>query len=271
MTKLVYIGGYGHSGSTLLEYLMTASPAVMACGEVASCIREGTRKRERCTCGRGADKCPAWSFFYSPSSSSITWTHARLLLTLVQQVGGNYSAIVDSSKTAWGSLSVPFRLKRKFGSEFILVHLMREPTAVCWSVLKQKDRRANRDGLRLRHYTLRCGWVVLGWWLANLSCDLFGMIYPRHYLRLRYEDLAHSPAEALRTLFERLLPGTRWCSDEIGTRDNRHQLYGNKIRLRPLSIADVREDLKWKFEMPAEYSRIVLLLSYLLRLRYGYN
>ena len=26
MTKLVYIGGYGHSGSTLLEYLLAASP-----------------------------------------------------------------------------------------------------------------------------------------------------------------------------------------------------------------------------------------------------
>jgi hypothetical protein len=189
----------------------------------------------------------------------------------MQQVDGRYSAIVDSSKTAWGSLTTPFRLKRKLGSEFMLVHLMREPTAVCWSVLKQKNLRANREGRRLHHYMLRCSWIVLGWWLANLSCDLFGIIYPRHYVRLRYEDLARSPAEALGTLFERLLPDVRWGSDGSGGRDNRHQLYGNKIRRRHITIEHVQEDLKWKVEMPSEYSRVVLPLSYLLRLRYGYS
>ena len=40
MTKLVYIGGYGHSGSTLLEYLLAASAEVIACGEVASVLHE---------------------------------------------------------------------------------------------------------------------------------------------------------------------------------------------------------------------------------------
>jgi hypothetical protein len=44
VTKLVYIGGYGHSGSTLLEYLLAASPKVVACGEVASVLRERRRK-----------------------------------------------------------------------------------------------------------------------------------------------------------------------------------------------------------------------------------
>ena len=100
-----------------------------------------------------------------------------------------YSAIIDSSKTAWGSLSTPFRLKRQFGSEFMLVHLVRDPTAVCWSVLKQKDRKANREGRRVPHYLLRCSWMVVGWCLANLSSDLFGHIYPRHYVCIRYEDL----------------------------------------------------------------------------------
>ena len=166
---------------------------------------------------------------------------------------------------------MPFRLKREFGSEFMLVHLVREPTAVCWSVLKQKNRRANRAGRRLPHYALRCGWIVFGWWVANLSCDLFGTIYPRNYVRLRYEDLARSPVEALRTLFERVLSDVCWRCDDPCPRDNRHQLYGNNVRLRSVTVADVKEDLKWKFEMPSEYSRLVLSLSYLLRLRYGYS
>ena len=271
VTKLVFIGGYGHSGSTLLEYLMAGSPAVMACGEVVSSIRErdSNRKEKRCSCGRAADDCPVWSFFHSPDYT-LPWTHAELLHALMQRADGQYSAIVDSSKTAWGSFSAPFRLKRRFGSEFMLVHLMRQPAAVCWSVLKKKDRRAKREGRRPYHYTLRCGLTVVAWSIANLSCEVFGLMYPRHYVRLRYEDLVHSPAEVLGALFERVLPDVRWSFVEASARDNRHQLYGNSVRRKQLAIEDVKEDLKWKSEMPPEYSRVILALSYPLRLRYGY-
>ena len=189
----------------------------------------------------------------------------------MQQAGSRYSALVDSSKTAWGSLCTPFRLKRKFGSEFMLVHLMREPRAVCWSVLKQKNRRAKRSERRLPHYVLRCSWVVLGWWLANLSCDLFGIIHPRQYLRLRYEDLVRNPNETLRSLFEKLLPEARWDYGGASVRDNRHQLHGNNVRYQNIAIGDLKEDLKWQSEMPPEYSRVVSPLSYLLRVRYGYG
>jgi hypothetical protein len=272
VTKVVYIGGYGHSGSTLLEYLMAGSPSVLACGEVVSCLRKraANESEKRCSCGRTASSCPVWGFLYA-SDRSLPVTHSELLHELVENVDGQHAAIVDSSKTAWRSLSAPFRLRRKFGSEFTLVHLTREPTAVSWSVLKQKDRRANRCGRRLRHPMLRCGWVVLGWGLANLSCELFGMIYRKQYLRLRYEDLARSPAEALATLFAKLLPHVRWEADEAGATDNRHQLQGNRIRFREIAIEDVKEDLSWRAEMPPKYSRFVRALSCLLRLKYGYS
>jgi Sulfotransferase family len=268
--KVVYIGGYGHSGSTVLEYIMAGSPAVLACGEVISSIRRGTRKPETCTCGREGHECAVWGFFYSASSNAIPWSHALILHALVHQAGNRYSALVDSSKTAWGSLCTPFRLKREFGPDFMMVHLTREPRAVCWSVLKQKNRRAKRSKRRLPHYVLRCSWVVLGWWLANLSCDLFGIIHPRHYLRLRYEDFVRFPIETLRSLYETLLPDARWEYCEPSVRDNRHQLHGNNVRYRDITISDLKEDLKWQREMPAEYSRVVSSLSYLLCVRYGY-
>ena len=49
VTKLVYIGGYGHSGTTLLEYLMTGSPAVIACGEVGSSRGGRVTARKKCS------------------------------------------------------------------------------------------------------------------------------------------------------------------------------------------------------------------------------
>jgi hypothetical protein len=174
------------------------------------------------------------------------------------------------SKTAWGSVGAPFRLRRRFGSEFMLIHLMRQPAAVSWSVLRKKNRRAKKEGRRPYHYMLRCGFTVAAWSIANLSCELFGLLYPRQYVRLRYEDLVHSPAEALHSLFLKVLPGITWSFDDANMRDNRHQLHGNSVKRHQLDITDVKEDLKWKTEMPPEYSRAVLALSSLLRWRYGY-
>lgn len=59
MTKLVYIGGYGHSGSTLLAYLMTANPQVVVCGDVAG-VRRAETKLRKCSCGQLAQSCPVW-------------------------------------------------------------------------------------------------------------------------------------------------------------------------------------------------------------------
>ena len=82
--------------------------------------------------------------------------------------------------------------------------------------------------------------------------------------------LVRDPEGSLRALFERVLPGVGWSFTDPSLRDNRHQLYGNSVKHHQLTIADVREDLKWQTEMPPEYSRVVLALSYPLRLRYGY-
>src|SRR5581483_5529416 len=271
MTRLVYIGGYGHSGTTLLEYLMAGSPAVLACGEVVSSVgkKDPDAKEQICSCGRAAKDCPIWGPFQTQSGAS-SLTHADVLTALMRRTDGRYAAIIDSSKTAWGSFAAPFRLRRRFGPDFTLVHLMRQPAAVCWSVIRKKNRRAKKEGRKPLHYTLRCGVTVVAWSIANLACELFGLLYPRQYVRLRYEDMVRSPSATLPALFERVLPGVMWSFDDAGASDNRHQLHGNSVKRHQLGIADVKEDLNWMTEMPPEYSRVISALSYPLRVRYGY-
>jgi hypothetical protein len=271
MTKLVYIGGYGHSGTTLLEYLMAGSPEVLACGEVVSSVgrKDQSAKEPICSCGLAAENCPVWGSFQTQIEATGL-THAAILAALMSRTNGKYAAIIDSSKTAWGSFAAPFRLRRKFGSDFVLVHLIRQPAAVCWSALRKKNRRAKKEGREPLHYALRCGFTVAAWSIANLACELFGLIYPSQCVRLRYEDMVRLPAETLQALFRRVRPGIEWSFDDPGTRDNRHQLHGNSVKRHELEIADVKEDLKWMTEMPPEYSRVILALSYPLRVRYGY-
>jgi hypothetical protein len=266
LTKLVYIGGYGHSGSTLVEYLMTASPQVIACGEVASAARE-RMKKTRCTCGEITKDCPIWGSFVETSCRSGSWSHQNLTVALLKFVSDDYAVLVDSSKTARHSANAPFGLRRRLGHDFQLVHIVRDPRAVCWSALKKAERRgeAHSNG------ALHCTFTTLGWWTANLACELFGWTHPDQYVRLVYEDVVHSPRESAGTLLKMLLPESECQFETLGTGTNRHQLYGNRMRSRPPSLREIKEDEGWKTDMPGAYRRLVEALSWPLRSKYGYS
>lgn len=265
MTRLVYIGGYGHSGSTLLEYLLAAHPKVLACGEVASALRERGRK-ERCTCGRTAKACPVWGELQSSPDALDDWTHEGLALALLERAREDYDIVVDSSKTPWNSVATPFRLVRDLGPRFTLLHIVRDPRAVSWSAVKKAGRQGTRSLT-----PLRSAGAALGWSVANAACELFGRRYPDQYIRIRYEDLAADPSGVMRGIFKRILPGAEWRAEEIGKGDNRHQLYGNRVRARSLSLAEIKEDAAWRTDMGSGSRALVAGLTLPFRSRYGYR
>ena len=84
-------------------------------------------------------------------------------------------------------------------------------------------------------------------------------------MRVSYEDLARSTREALTDLFQRLLSDAEWRFENIGTSDNRHQLYGNRMRSQTLSFADIKEDDGWRSVAPARCRRLVSRLTWSLR------
>jgi len=262
--RLIYIGGYGHSGSTLLEYLLAASPEVLACGEVASVLREGGRKKT-CTCGKPPAECPVWGPILGETSALRHGSHEALTLALLDRTTAGRAAMVDSSKTPWNELLAPFRLRRALGRDFTLIHLVRDPRAVSWSAVTK----AGRQGVRPLT-AVRSSLAALGWTASNLACELFGRIYPDRYLRLRYEDLVHAPSAVMDDLYAKLLPGVGWNADQIGAGANRHQLYGNRMRGRPLSLAGIKEDAAWRRDMPAAARSLAASLTWPLRRRYGY-
>jgi len=262
VTELLYIGGYGRSGSTLLESLLATRPDVLACGEVVCCLRK--RVERRCTCGKPRQKCDVWRAFYPTPGPLRGWTHVELTLALLDQAAPRYALMVDSSKTAWGALTAPFRLRRKLGRAFHLVHVLRDPRGVCWSTVSGAwSRRAV-----LRSRTLRYVRTALGWLAANLSCEVFRWLYPEQYRRVRYEDLNSSHQEVLTGLFQDLSLPEVEAAKTAG--DNRHQLYGNQSRYRHFEPAAIQEDVRWQSKMPAAERNFVSVLTWPLRLRYGY-
>jgi hypothetical protein len=265
VAKLVYIGGYGRSGSTLLEYLLTAQPSVVACGEVERHTRRFA-KRKTCTCGRPMQECPIWGSFQHDSGKLKDWSHEQLTLALLDHVASDYAAMIDSSKTAWMSSLTPFRLRRALGKDFLLVHLVRDPRGVAWSMMRWKPKKS-RQYLPPGARGLR---AAVGWLAANQACEAFGRRYPENYHRLRYEDLTRAPQEAIREIENRI--GLAPVEIEQGQPfDNRHQLYGNAMRFRDLKLSELKEDVAWKTAMPAAWRALVEYVTWPLRGRYSYG
>jgi len=75
----------------------------------------------------------------------------------------------------------------------------------------------------------------------------------------------------MRDLFAKLVPQSEWPAEGIGANDNRHQLYGNRMRSASLSLAEVKEDTGWTRDMPPVYRSLVSALTAPLRRRYGYD
>jgi hypothetical protein len=164
-----------------------------------------------------------------------------------------------------GVRSPPCRLRRLLGQRFFLLHLVRDPRAVCWSTIRLpliKTRRKQKPTpieQALSRPIPRCFRTAAGWWVANLACESFGRLYPGQYLRLSYEDVASSPREALSAFFEAVSPDLPVRLEEPEASGNRHQSYGTRMRRQRLRFADVRRDDGRQSEMAPHYRRLAEL------------
>ena len=58
--RVIYLGGLGRSGSTLLERLLGELPGVCASGEIVHLWQRGVAENERCGCGLEFSECDFW-------------------------------------------------------------------------------------------------------------------------------------------------------------------------------------------------------------------
>lgn len=233
--KVVYVTCRGHSGSTLLDLLLSSHPAVVSVGEVK--LLKGERI-EPCNCGAATPaECPFWrrvdaalerssglrlaELDLASSDRATFAAHNRALFAAVAEVSG-CRIVVDSSKALdrlAGLLEVP-------GLAVETIHLTRSPFGVVYSNLK-----LGRDWrYHARNYTL--GMMKTRRLLAG-----------RDALEVRYEALARDPAGVVAPIMRRLGlafdPGQlAWAGRE------RHNLGGNPMRFSASSA--IRPDRSWR-------------------------
>src|SRR6056297_1187447 len=108
--NIVFIAGIGHSGSTLLNFILGAQSNTFSIGEIDKFINNDTKKvfverylkREKypCSCGKNPGDCPFWSefgkFITSVENKSYIENYQYATSLIRQQFGAAY--MIDSSK-----------------------------------------------------------------------------------------------------------------------------------------------------------------------------
>jgi hypothetical protein len=302
---VLYLAGWGRSGSTLAEAMLDQHPELIGVGEIKFLWERGLRQNRRCSCGTPIRSCPFWvrvlreAFGAMPDDDRVDDLDAasrrfrtrhlpQLLLTwprrlfapdldwyyhdlgalydAVQRVSGA-RVIVDSSKFP------PYlvALLQTPGLDVRVAHLVRDPRAVAHSWQRRvADPDAPGDAMMPQ---LHPGVTALYWSAWNLATERIATRAAIPYLRFRYEDLVADPAATLEQLAELVdLPSIAPPVNADGELllAHTHQVSGNPSRLRSGAIP-LRLDDAWVDDMPAFDRRLAGAFTMPLRQRYGYG
>ena len=292
---VLYVGGSGRSGSTLLESMLALLPGVVVLGEVAHLWERGIRNDELCACERPFSECAFWTQVGERAFGGwdqvdverVLWlkdavdrqrrmpqtarrhpgsdlraelleyaAHYRRLFAAARDVAGA-DVVVDSSKVAPTALA--YSHDRHI--DLRVMHIIRDSRGVAYSWSKAVARPETGSEELMPQLSARESTAL--WLSHNYS---IGLLRYRHVpvARLRYEDLMEDPASVVRTAWRALdLPG----DGELPMIDRHtleleptHSVAGNPSRFRH-GVTTLRPDTAWRDNMSAHDRRLVTALT----------
>jgi hypothetical protein len=302
--KVLYIGGLGRSGSTLLDRMIGQLPGFFSSGEIRDLWQRGLRENRLCGCGTAFRDCPFWSRVgheafggwdqvdplailalarsvdrhrYMPllASKGPAGYERRLeryasvlsrLYRAIHTVSGG-AVIVDSSKDP----STAYMLRRLPDMDLRVVHLLRDPRGVAYSWTKLVAR-PDVVGRTVYMYRFAPSQIGFRWVGRNLLFEVLARM-GISTMRVRYETLVESPrAELERILSWYGVPAGAdldYISDGQVVLGMNHTVMGNPVRMvdGPLQVV---VDEEWKSEMGRFDRGIVTAMTWALLPRYGY-
>ena len=267
MTKVIYIAGYGRSGSTILDIVLNAHAQIVGVGELSYLVEE----REGgfpCSCGKSYADCEFWNRICALNPVQADFRKIRLiehflflpalLLGLIpfgikkeylRYNQGLFDAIsttagkpivVDSSKSAYKTSGRFFALKHIANQDVFVIHLIRNGMDTLTSLLvKGSNRALEGRGTSIKISAVR---AILGWVIANMTAGLLGRLMgPGRYMCMRYEDFIADPEGSLERIA--IFCGSKGGEAFDMPRMNQpfsigHMTGGNRIRFQKKIVLD---------------------------------
>lgn len=266
--ELVYVAGYGRSGSTLLDLVLGRELDAVSCGELWRLFDDAAHCRP-CSCGAPLVECPFWGPVLSSVQSDLSsgfealhevsaeceFSRRASPRAWMDLWGRTFDAVhrthgsvrmVDSSKTSGGMRRASLLLACPEVRVVVVVHLVRDLRAVIHSLRRGSNRalesldRRQRRGLALRG--------VAGWVRANAAVVRLARSTDVPLVKVRYEDLATRPSEIVETIAAR----AGWSQGSAEGRWPAHVVGGNRLA-RSGWDGTVRADEEWRTALPRRW------------------
>lgn len=302
---LVYIGGTGHSGSTLLDLLLNNHSMIQSTGEIHRLNHYARGNLEPCTCGQPVAECPFWldverrvreSRGLAPETRPLL---SDEIMIRTEAVGG-WRSVVEKAALVQPSLPLGralgravapahyraaraslewYRAIRKATGTSLVVDSSKDPRRLKWLYtvapahyrlvyLVRDGRAVTASGIRRRGHSME---EVARKWRAlhRRSRAAQRSIPAGQKLRVRYETLCTEPERVLREIHRFLgVPG-----EDGGTtirREGSHNIGGNAMRLRA-GETTIRLDDRWKRELSPQQLEVFDRIAGRLNRRLGYE
>ena len=299
MARVLYLGGLGRSGTTLVERLLGELPSVCAIGEIVHLWQRDVLDDERCGCGARFSACTFWRrvgerAFGGWSRVDVARVHElrdrvertrhipRLakatpdvreyanfytrVYRAVAEVSGA-EVIVDSSKHS----ALAHVLRWADDLDLRVVHVVRDARGVAYSWTKTVSRPETDGTEEMTRYSP--GRSAMLWNAHNAA---FGLLarrgVPVH--RIQYERFLADPRSAVRELagFASLdVPesGLAYLGDGYADLGVGHSAAGNPMRFT-VGRLPLRRDDAWTVSLPPRQRRLVGAVCAPMLRAYGY-
>jgi hypothetical protein len=296
-TPVLYIAGYGRSGSTLLDLLLGRIDGWFSMGEFRL-VWYGRRDGWRCACGDEVADCEIWSKVFARAGDiddaralSLVKATVRTRrvpgLVLPHLPDGHHAerdeltgllaslygaatevsgarVLVDSSKDpVYGLVLAGIPSIRLH-----VVHLVRDSRAVAWSW--QRRRLRPEIGAADAYMPVRSPVrTSLDWDLRNGLAHILGR-RAASYTRLTYESFVRDPDAVVEAIARRVDPEANAAFRAPTTAGANHTVAGNPMRFERDAVA-VKPDTEWETALRARDRRVVTALTWPLQRMYGYG
>lgn len=300
---VLYIGGWGRSGSTLLECVLAEADGTVALGEVVHLWERGLTQDQLCACGSGFHACDFWREIgrvafggwsrvdvervqwlagavdrqrWIPQSGRRTPTaafgalareyasHYHRIYRAAAQITGA-QVVIDSSK----EIPTALALSHLDDLDLRVLHIVRDARGVAYSWSKVVERPEAGGEPMPRFSPARS---TTFWLSGNLTVAAL-----RHrgvpVARLRYEDLVAAPLPSLRAVWNELgipldlqVPLVDDTSIELRST---HSVAGNPMRFRT-GLTHLRADDAWRTALARRDRRVVTAMAWPVLKSFGY-
>ncbi len=303
--RVLYVGGLGRSGTTLIERVLNELHGVSALGEVVHLWQRDIRDDERCGCGERFSSCAFWLEVGADAFGGWERVDVHRILALKELVErtrhipmlasgkrGDFSAlaseyasyyarvyesaarvagaavVIDSSKHS----ALAHCLRYSEDIDLRVLHVVRDPRGVAYSWTKTVARPETDGRDEMTRYTPARSAVL---WNAHNAA--FGLLRQRGVAvrRLRYEDFVAHPRETLHKVaafmgMDTSMSGFDFLRPDGVELGQCHSAAGNPMRFQT-GLVRLRTDEAWRSALPPRQRALVGAVCAPLLRSYGYG